>query len=156
MKNLPEVLETASNYAASLGVTSVQDTHSDDLDDDLRLLLRQGKLKTRVYDCVTLSDWQKLAARGVKAATGNVMVRNGCVKFFAEDESEGLAQLDRDVTGADKAGLQIAIHAIGARPNELVLKIFENAAKVNGPRDRRFRVEHAHDARPEDLPRLQN
>src|SRR4030095_13551121 len=57
MKNLPEILETASNYAASLGVTSVQDTHSDDLDDDLRLLLRQGKLKTRVYDCVTLSVW---------------------------------------------------------------------------------------------------
>jgi len=154
MKNWPEVLETASNYAASLGVTSVQDTHSDDLDDDLRLLLRQGKLKTRVYDCVTLSDWQKLAARSVKAATGNVMVRSGCVKFFAEDESEGVAQLGRDVAGADKAGLQVAIHAIGARPNELVLDVFENTAKANGPRDRRFRVEHAHNARPEDLPRL--
>jgi predicted amidohydrolase YtcJ len=154
MKNWPEVLETASNYAASLGVTSVQDTHSDDLDDDLRLLLRQGKLKTRVYDCATLSDWQKLAARGIKAATGNVMVRSGCVKFFAEDESEGVAQLGRDVAGADKAGLQVAIHAIGARPNELVLNVFENTAKANGPRDRRFRVEHAHNARPEDLPRL--
>ena len=154
MKNLPEVLETASNYAASLGVTSVQDTHSDDLDDDLRLLLRRGILKTRVYDCVTLSDWHKLAARGVKAATGNVMVRNGCVKFFAEDDSESLAELDRDVTGADKAGLQVAIHAIGERPNELVLNAFEKASKANGPRDRRFRVEHAHDARHEDLPRF--
>jgi len=154
MKNWSEVLETASNYAASLGVTSVQDVHSDDLDDNLRALLRQGKLKTRVYDCVTLSAWQKLAERGVKAATGNVSVRNGCVKFFAEDESESLAQLDRDVAGADKAGLQVAIHAIGERPNELVLNAFEKAAKTNVPRDRRFRVEHAHDSRPEDLPRF--
>ncbi|HTH37207.1 MAG TPA: amidohydrolase family protein, partial [Pyrinomonadaceae bacterium] len=81
-------------------------------------------------------------------------VRSGCVKFFAEDESEGVAQLGRDVAGADKAGLQVAIHAIGARPNELVLNVFENTAKANGLRDRRFRVEHAHNARPEDLPRL--
>ena len=154
MKNLPEVLETATNYAASLGVVSVQDTHSDDLDGDLRGLLRLEKLKTRVYDCVKLSDWPKLAARGVKAATGNVMVRNGCVKFFAEDDSEELAQLDRDVAGADKAGLQVAIHAIGERSNELVLNAFEKAARANGPRDRRFRVEHAHDVRPEDLPRF--
>jgi|SoiMethySBSTD1v2_1073268.scaffolds.fasta_scaffold20791_3 predicted amidohydrolase YtcJ len=154
MKNWPEVLETASNYAASLGVTSVTDTHSDDLDDDLRTLLRQGKLKTRVYDCITLSDWQKLATQGVKAATGNMMVRNGCVKFFAEDDNEGLAQLDRDVAGADKAGLQVAIHAIGEKPNELVLDVFEKTAKANGPRDRRFRVEHAHNARTEDLSRL--
>jgi predicted amidohydrolase YtcJ len=154
MKNWPEILETASNYAASLGVTSVQDTHSDDLDDYLRGLLRQGKLKTRVYDCVTLSDWPKLSSRGVKAATGNQMVRNGCVKFFAAEDSEGLAQLDRDVAGADKAGLQVAIHAIGEHPNELVLNAFEIAAKANGPRDRRFRVEHAHNSRPEDMVRL--
>jgi predicted amidohydrolase YtcJ len=154
MKNLPEVLETASNYAASLGITSVQDTHSDDLDDDLRMLLRQGKLKTRVYDCVALSAWQKLAQRGVKAATGNVMVRNGCVKFFAEDDYEALSQLDRDILGADKAGLQVVIHAIGERPNELVLNAFEKAAKANGLRERRFRVEHVHNARSEDLPRF--
>ena len=154
MRSWPQVVETASNYAASLGITSVQDTHSDDLFGLLLALDAQRKLKTRVYDCTTLSDWRKLAGRGVRAASGNPMVRHGCVKFFAEDELESTVELERDVIGADKAKLQVAIHAIGERPNEIVLDIFEKAAKANGPRDRRFRVEHAHDARPEDRVRF--
>ncbi len=154
MRNWPQVIETASTYAASLGITSVQDTHSDDLFSLLLALDAQGKLKTRVYDCTTLSDWGKLASKGIKAASGNPMVRHGCVKFFAEDELESTAELERDVIGADKAKLQVAIHAIGAKPNEIVLGIFEKAAKVNGPRDRRFRIEHAHNARPEDRERF--
>ena len=153
-KNWSEIIQTASRYAASLGITSVQDTHSDDLLIPLRELELSGKLKTRVYDCISLSDWQKLAAKKTKAATGNAMVRTGCVKFFAEDDTEEAAELDRDVAGADKAGLQVAIHAIGPRPNEIVLDSFEKAIKANGPRDRRFRVEHAHNARPQDWPRF--
>ena len=154
MRNWPQVIEAASNYAASLGITSVQDTHSDDLFSMLLALDAQGKLKTRVYDCATLSDWRKLVAKGVRAGSGNPMVRQGCVKFFAEDELDSTAELERDIIGADKAKLQVAIHAIGARPNEIVLDVFEKAAKVNGPRDRRFRVEHAHNARIEDRPRF--
>jgi predicted amidohydrolase YtcJ len=154
MKKWPEIIETASNYAASLGITSVQDMHSDDLFDVIGALQIQGKLKTRVYDCAKLSDWQNLAAKGVKAAGGDAMVRRGCMKFFAEDETEETAQLERDVSGADKAGLQIAIHAIGARPNEIVLDVFEKAILANGARDRRFRVEHAHNVRLEDRPRF--
>jgi len=154
MKSWPEVIETASNYAASLGITSVQDMQSDDLGDILRELARQGKLKTRVYDCTALSDWRELATLGRKAATGDAMVRTGCVKFFADDEHEDIVQLERDIAGADKAGLQVAIHAIGPGPNEVVLIAYEKAAKANGPRDRRFRIEHTHNARPEDLPRI--
>ena len=82
------------------------------------------------------------------------MVRTGCVKFFAEDDTEETAELDRDIAGADKAGLQVAIHAIGPRPNEIVLDAFEKAIKANGPRDRRFRVEHARNARVQDWPRF--
>lgn len=153
-KNWPEILQAASNYAASLGVTSVQDTHSDDISSVLRELALSGKLKTRVYDCTTLSDWKKLAAKGIKAAAGDAMVRTGCVKSFVEDESEEFAEFDADISGADKAGLQVAIHAIGSKANSIVLDAFEKAAKANGSRDRRFRVEHAHNARPEDVNRF--
>jgi predicted amidohydrolase YtcJ len=45
-------------------------------------------------------------------------------------------------------------HAIGNSANRIVLEVFENAAKENGPRDRRFRVEHAHNPRPSDVPRF--
>ena len=153
-RNWPQIVEAASNYAASLGVTSVQDTHSDDISVQLRELALAGKLKTRVYDCITLSDWKKLAAKGAKAASGDAMVRTGCVKFFAEDDAEETAQLDSDIAGADKAKLQVLIHAIGPEPNTVVLDSFEKAIKANGPRDRRFRVEHAHNVRPEDWPRF--
>jgi predicted amidohydrolase YtcJ len=47
------------------------------------------------------------------------------------------------VTGADKAGLHVAVHAIGDRANDFILSVYGEAAKLNGQRDRRFRVEHA-------------
>ncbi len=154
VRNWVEIVETASNYAASLGVTSVQDVHSDDLAQVYGALAKQGKLKTRVYDCVPLSEWKKMADANVKAAAGDAMVRTGCVKFFAEDEADDIAGLERDIAGADKAGLQVAIHAIGAKPNEIVLNAFERASISNGERDRRFRVEHANRAAAIDLPRF--
>jgi hypothetical protein len=61
--------------------------------------------------------------------------------------------LERMLT-ADKAGLQLSIHAIGDRANHMLLNLFETAAKTNGPRDRRFRIEHAQHLRREDIPRF--
>ncbi len=55
---------------------------------------------------------------------------------------------------ADKAGLQLSIHAIGDRANHMLLDLFASVAKANGPRDRRFRIEHAQHLRPEDIPRF--
>ncbi len=152
-RNWPEVLETASNYAASLGVTSVQDMHSDELDEVYRDLDRRGKLKTRVYDCAPISSAAKLAANGIKAASGDAMVRTGCVKYFSDgDEAEAL-DIERRVSAADKAGLQVMVHAIGGRANSIVLNAFEKAIKENGPRDRRFRIEHSFGFASADLQR---
>ncbi|HMQ02671.1 MAG TPA: amidohydrolase [Pyrinomonadaceae bacterium] len=139
----PEVLQTASNYAASLGVTSVQDLHSDELDDLYRELNRKGKLRTRVYDCAPISSAAKLATVGTKAATGDAMVRTGCVKYFSDGDEAEADDIRRKVADADKAGLQVMVHAIGGPANSIVLNAFEAAIKENGPRDRRFRVEHA-------------
>lgn len=152
--NWPEIAETASNYAASLGVTSVQDVHSDDLAAVYRELDKRGKLKTRVYDCTALSSWAKLAAGGVKAATGDAMVRTGCLKFHSDGDDESIEPLRRDIAAADKAKLQVLIHAIGGQSNKVVLDIFESVAKENGARDRRFRIEHAHGVRSDDLSRF--
>ena len=64
-----------------------------------------------------------------------------------------LPELERMITEADAAGFQLAVHAIGDRANSLVLDAFEKAARANGPRDRRFRIEHAQVVRKQDLPR---
>ncbi len=46
------------------------------------------------------------------------------------------------------------MHAIGDRANAELLDLFAAAAKANGPRDRRFRIEHAQHIRPEDFKRF--
>jgi len=58
------------------------------------------------------------------------------------------------VLGADRAGLSVAVHAIGDRGNADMLDIFAEVARQNGPRDRRFRIEHAQHLRPEDYRRF--
>ncbi len=146
--------ETATNYAAFLGITSVQDVHSDDNTEIFRELQRQGKLKTRVYDCITLPNWEKLANAGIKHASGDAMVRRGCLKHFSDGEFEVLPDLLKMMIPADKADLQIMVHAIGNRANQVVLDAFEQVEKTNGKKDRRFRIEHAHNFRQEDLKRF--
>ena len=46
------------------------------------------------------------------------------------------------------------MHAIGDRAIKTQLDIFERVAKEHGPRDRRFRIEHAQHIAPADIPRF--
>jgi predicted amidohydrolase YtcJ len=46
------------------------------------------------------------------------------------------------------------VHAIGDRAIRLQLDIFRDVARENGPRDRRFRIEHAQHIAPADIPRF--
>ncbi|MBK7867019.1 MAG: amidohydrolase [Ignavibacteriales bacterium] len=55
---------------------------------------------------------------------------------------------------ADRAGLQLSIHAIGDKANNYILNLFEEVVKVNPPRDRRFRIEHAQHVIKEDVKRF--
>ena len=66
-----------------------------------------------------------------------------------------LNRLREYIEGADQAGLSVAVHAIGDRANAELLDIFAEVAKKNGPRDRRFRIEHAQHLRPQDYRALQ-
>lgn len=149
-----ELAETATNYAASLGITSVQDVHSDYLVDVYRKLLKQEKLKTRVYDCSYLLDWEKLVQSEIRRASGDSMIRSGCLKFFSEGDYDEIPKLYKTILAADKADLQVMMHAIGGEANDIVLIIYERIAKENGAKDRRFRIEHAYNFRPQDLRRF--
>jgi predicted amidohydrolase YtcJ len=59
-----------------------------------------------------------------------------------------------DMKAADRAGLHIAIHAIGDHANKAILDLYERLEQENGPADRRLRIEHAQHLRPEDIPRF--
>ena len=54
--------------------------------------------------------------------------------------------------GADRAGLRLAIHAIGDKANRTLLDIFAEVQKQNGDQpNRRWRIEHAQHVRPQDF-----
>jgi predicted amidohydrolase YtcJ len=55
---------------------------------------------------------------------------------------------------ADRAGLQITVHAIGDEANNVLLNYLEELDKQNGKRDRRFRLVHAQVLAPADFKRL--
>ena len=155
-ENKLAVAESASNYAAAFGVTSVQDVSADDNTLIYRELARQGKLKTRIYDCAALSEWQKLANNNIKKNSGDGLIRQGCLKGMADGDAESTAGLYEEIRAADLADLQVMVHAIGLSSNNQILTIFERVIKANGKKDRRFRVEHAHNLRPQDFRRFAN
>lgn len=171
-----ESAQAATDHAASLGVTSVQDMSAGTDVGVYQELLRRGTLKTRVYGCSTLSNYQRWQNTGVRHAFGDAMLRVGCLKGYADGSlgsttawlfdpyldspnSTGLAsdeipKIPDHVLGADKAALQIRIHAIGDKANATILDIFDKTAQANGQRDRRFTIEHAQHLRQEDIRRF--
>jgi predicted amidohydrolase YtcJ len=70
------------------------------------------------------------------------------------DDNIPEGKLKQNIKDADEAGLQCSIHAIGDKANNILLGYFEDVARQNGPRDRRFRIEHAQHLLPGDIARF--
>lgn len=60
----------------------------------------------------------------------------------------------RYMLDADRAGLQLTVHAIGDEANNVLLNYLDELNKQNGKRDRRFRLVHAQVLAPADFKRL--
>lgn len=172
-----EAAQAASDNAASFGVTSVQDMSAGRSVGAYQELLRRGTLKTRIYGCSPLNDYKRWQNAGVRSAFGDAMLRVGCLKGYADGSlgsttawffepyldapnSTGLAMADvtttmrQTIQDADKAGLQVRIHAIGDRANATILDHYLAVEKADGAKDRRFTIEHAQHVRVEDLKRF--
>ncbi|GAV75272.1 Amidohydro_3 domain-containing protein [Cephalotus follicularis] len=101
-----------------------------------------------------LSDWIYLG--GVKAFADGSLGSNSALfyePYVDEPDNYGLQVTELDsllnmTMASDKSGLQVAIHAIGDKANDLVLDLYESVASTNGKRDRRFRIEHAQHLAP--------
>lgn len=168
--------------ARAAGVTSVQDMDGSGRDTRHALfrlyqqMEKTGQLTLRIDLRWPLAEWQELANLGVRAGFGSDFVRIGglkgfadgslgssTAKFFASYKNEpgntGVWVTPREklrewVQAADAAGLSVAIHAIGDEANAGLLEIYGEVAKANGPRERRFRIEHSQHLRPEDYRRF--
>lgn len=174
---LLEGLKAAIRHASSFGVTSVQDLPGDPGDLDAWEALKSERA-LRVHYRLPLSQWEK--ARDRRAAAGNdEWLRVGGVKGYADgslgsstalffepytndpsnrgvpaSDAIPMSKMEEKVAAADRAGLQVVIHAIGDRANSDILDLYDRVSQANGPRDRRFRIEHAQHLRASDIARF--
>ena len=172
-------IRRALEHAASLGVTSVQNMNPEY--DDVKIyaeLAEHGALTTRIYVAPMETGWKDQAKIGLRHAFGTPFLRMGAVKGYADGslgsetayffdpftdapKSHGLlseemhppSAMRQRLQGADAAGLQLCIHAIGDRAISMILDIFEQIEKANGKRDRRWRIEHSQHLAAKDFAR---
>ena len=132
----------------------------------LTVSVSPGDPATGLAEAVRLRDRYRdgaIAFGGVKGYVDGVIEAHTAAMLAPYSDEPALgagtprweqAALDRAVAGADKAGLQVWLHAIGDRGIRMALDAYETAAKQNGPRDRRHRVEHVEAIAAADAPRF--
>ncbi len=170
-------LGRAMRYAAERGVTAVCHVSVPWLDlGTYRRAHGDGRLITRIALYFPLATWREVADTIARGGRGDDVLWIGGVKGYmdgslgsgtalfyqpyADDpKTVGVLRTPEDslrawIGAADSVGLQVAVHAIGERANGLLLDIYDSLARAHGPRDRRFRVEHAQHLRPADVPRF--
>ncbi|CAH9058318.1 unnamed protein product [Cuscuta europaea] len=94
---------------------------------------------------------QRIHLGGVKAFSDGSLGSNSALfyePYADEPHNYGLQVVDMDqlynmTLSSDKSNLQVAIHAIGDRANDLILDMYASVASENQKTDRRFRIEHA-------------
>ncbi|MEO5589041.1 MAG: amidohydrolase, partial [Gemmatimonadaceae bacterium] len=171
-------LGAAMQYVVERGVTSV---HNMGTFDDLAAFQRAraaGTQITRVYAVTPVAQWERLRDLIGREGRGDEWVRAGGLKAFVDGSLgshtaamfapfsdskadsgflvETEADLYRWTSEGDKAGLQLIVHAIGDRAIHTQLDIFDRVARENGPRDRRFRIEHAQHLAAADISRFKS
>jgi predicted amidohydrolase YtcJ len=142
-------------------------------------LRQRDELRVRISGHLPLRNWKRLADVGIRSDFGDEKLNLGAVKAFADgslgsstawffqpftdapgnsgipsDELVNPEKMYEEIQSADRAGLQIAIHAIGDRANNTILNFYEKLEQQDGMRDRRLRIEHAQHLLASDIPRF--
>ena len=156
----------ALTHLAELGVTTIHDNTSPEQLEVFQELYRRAELTVRVYARPTLDKWDELRTAGIRHGFGNEWLRIGGLKGFVDGimgnssahfyepylttgvrgswrdmimEPPGMQEL---LIGADSAGHWPQVHAIGDQAIDTLLSMYEHTMRVNGPKERRFRVIH--------------
>ncbi|HAR36976.1 MAG TPA: amidohydrolase [Acidobacteria bacterium] len=179
LKEKMEAVRLALKEAAANGVTSVHDMSDASSFEVYQELLRAGELTARLYVYFQIPEIDSFLRLKIKPGFGHPFLRLAGLKGFV-DGSLGSATalffepysdnpaaygllaahmfpegiMEKRLRLADEAGLQVAVHAIGDRANALLLDIMEKIIRENGPRDRRWRVEHCQHLRKSDMERF--
>jgi predicted amidohydrolase YtcJ len=172
--------ENGVTSVQDMGVFTVQGVNTmADVIRGYQILEKRGELEVRVSTHLPLVDWKRLASAGVMADFGSEKLQMGALKSFADGSlgsttawfyepysdaptTSGIPspellhpeEMYAEMRSADRAGLQIAVHAIGDRAIRAILDMFEKLEMENGVSERRLRIEHAQHLSPADIPRF--
>ena len=143
----------------------------------LRRAERENWLTCRFYEIVPITHWGMVHSAAASCDKEH-FVRLGAVKAFADGSlgsgtawmfepfaddpsNRGIplplmnppSRMEALAKGADRANLQVCIHAIGDRAISDILNMYARLGGVN-PAAHRFRIEHAQHMRPQDFARF--
>jgi predicted amidohydrolase YtcJ len=170
-------IELVLQELARNGITSVSDFSEWDDFHVYNQLKQEKKLTVRITEWLPfnlpLDTLQNMRAEG---GTTDPWLKTGALKGFLDgalgthtaallapytDDSStsGILIYDTEKLKAmaierDRLAFQIAFHAIGDKANRLALDTFESITRVNPPRERRDRIEHAQVVAPDDIARF--
>ncbi len=181
-----DALHNGMKYAASLGITSMQNANGDleeyslykTLYDNKELTMRFSMgfsvgaktTEKEIADFITIKNekghpnWLK--GHAIKFMVDGVIESHTAVmvdpysdipvndRMQAKHWNIPLDRYKQLVTQLDKEGFQLYTHAIGDLGVRESLNAYENAAKINGARDRRPRIEHIEQVQADDIPRF--
>ena len=168
------------NHLLKNGITFINDLSSSKTFNIYKKLNEENKLKIRIRSAFELLEVEKLIEE-MKKFKNNDYLTIGILKGMVDGALgsktakmfEPYKGNNKNITGiivtnetilykytkiADENNLQVVIHAIGDKGNNIVLNVFEKILSTsNKPnRDRRFRIEHAQQLKLFDLKRFSN
>ena len=168
-------LATAIRKVHSLGITGAHDFDREDIWSAAQRLSQKDRLPFRLLLSVPAAKLDSADLLELRSGWGNDRLRVGPVKFFADGTvGSGTALLEEEYedgtgkgievmprseladrcTAARKAGLTVAIHAIGDRAVRNALDAIQAAIESGGGFPLPPRIEHVQLAREEDFPRF--
>ncbi len=159
-----KALLVATRRAHKLGVTSIHDNGQSNDFKIYRAAEKSGRLGVRVWFNTPSSDLDSRVGLGISTGFGSERLKFGGLKIFcdgalgartaalseayADDPGNkgglviGRSELERLVTSANEAGIQVAIHAIGDAGIGEVISAFSRTAERRSFRNLRNRIEH--------------
>ena len=161
------------------GVTTIHDNTDARQMQLFQYLKRRDSLTVRVCARPTIDHWSELAGVGMETGYGDEWIKvcglKGHIDGIMGNSSAMFREpyrhrpdtrgrwrrlmsppgtMERMIAAADSAGLSPQVHAIGDLAVDTLLDMFEEAIRINGPRDRRFRMIHAQVVEPDDFQRF--
>jgi hypothetical protein len=178
-EEIEEACISACQSAAEAGLTGVHWLVGSA--EEIRMLQKlnsEGKLPLRVYLGIPVDYLDELNTLGLITGFGNDMLKIGFIKILADGslgartaalkepysdkpETSGIMlytqkALNKLILKAHKSGFQLAVHAIGDKTAEIVLKAFDKAQRQFPRNNCRHRIEHCSVLNPELIKQMEH